>query len=55
MSFLGRFNRCFASSALFFAVLALLLAGRSASPSAVEMDCFNCNGAYPRDAATGFP
>jgi cytochrome c551/c552 len=56
---MAMFFRTFASpcaaAGLFFAALALPLAGQAAAPSAVDMGCYNCHGAYPRGEAPHFP
>ena len=49
------FNHRLALAGLFLAALALPLAGQAASPSAVDMGCYNCHGAYPRGEAPRFP
>ena len=49
------FDSRFAAAGLCLAALALPLAGQAASPSAVDMGCYNCHGAYPRGEAPGFP
>jgi cytochrome c551/c552 len=53
--FFRTFDSRFAAAGLFLAALALPLAGQAASPSAVDMGCYNCHGAYPRGEAPGFP
>jgi cytochrome c551/c552 len=48
------FDSRFAPAGLLLAVLALPLAGQAASPSAIDMGCYNCHGAYRRGEAPSF-
>ncbi|MDI1272786.1 c-type cytochrome [Polaromonas sp.] len=48
------FDGRFASAGLFFAALALPMAGHAGSALAVDMGCYSCHGAYPRGEAPGF-
>ena len=42
------------AAAFVVAVLASPMASQAVSPSAVDMGCYNCHGAYPRGEAPGF-